>query len=290
MNALKTGVLLTGLTLIIVWLGQHFGGVSGMVMAFGFALVMNAVSYWFSDKIVLAAYGAKAVSEDDAPGLYSLMYNLTARAGLPMPKLYMIPTDMPNAFATGRDPEHAAVAVTTGLMNILNRDEIEGVISHELAHVKNRDILISTIAATLAGAIMILARIAQFAAIFGGGSRDDDRGGGIGLLAAAIVAPIAALLVQMAISRSREYQADETGANICGNPLGLASALSRLDAVSRRVPADISPATAHMFIVNPLNGGGLINLFSTHPPIEDRINRLNAMAHNTGTLYGAQAK
>lgn len=283
MNALKTGILLAALTALIVWLGGHFFGMHGMIIAFVFASMMNVVSYWFSDKIVLAMYGAKPIGEEESPGLYAVIRKLTTEAGLPMPKLYLIPNEMPNAFATGRNPSHAAVAVTQGLMRILDQDEVEGVLAHELAHVKNRDILISTVAATLAGAIMMLSNMARWGMILGGYGRSDDReGGGLGLLIAAFVAPLAALLIQMAISRSREYQADATGAKISGKPLGLADALLKLEDASQRIPSDVSPATAHMFIVNPLNGGGLINLFSTHPPIHERVNRLRAMAQQIG--------
>lgn len=285
MNALKTGFLLAVMTVLLVLVGGMIGKGGGMVIAFGFALVMNAVSYWFSDKIVLSMYRAKPVSEAEAPGLYSLVHKLTIQARLPMPKLYVVPGNMPNAFATGRNPSHAAVAVTEGLLGILNRDEVEGVIAHELSHVKNRDILIGTVAATLAGAIMMLSHFARFAAIFGGmgGSRDDRDGGGIlGLLAAIIVGPIAALMIQMWISRGREYQADATGAEISGKPLGLANALVKLEHASQYVPSTASPATAHMFIVNPLKGGGLMGIFSTHPPIPDRVNRLQAIAQKMG--------
>lgn len=284
MNALKTGILLVALTVLIIWIGRMVGGPIGMIWAFGFALVMNAVSYWYSDKIVLAMYHAKPVTEAEAPGLYSMISRLTTEGGLPMPKLYIVPEQMPNAFATGRNPQHAAVAVTEGLMRILDQSEVEGVIAHELAHVKNRDILIATIAATLAGAIMMIAHMARWAALFGGfGGRDDrDNGGGmIGLLAAIIVAPIAALMIQMAISRSREYQADATGARISGKPLGLANALLKLDGASRLVTAQVNPSTAHMFIVNPLHGG-IGSLFSTHPPIPERVKRLEAIAHGMG--------
>jgi heat shock protein HtpX len=273
------------MTVLLVLVGGWLGRGGGMVIAFAFALVMNAVSYWFSDKIVLAMYRAKPVTEAEAPGLYSIIHRLTTQAGLPMPKLYVVPGNMPNAFATGRNPSHAAVAVTEGLLGILDQDEVEGVLAHELAHVKNRDILIGTVAATLAGAIMMLSRMAQFAAIFGGygGSRDNRNGGGVfGLLIAMIVAPIAALMVQMAISRSREYQADATGSQFSGKPLGLAHALVKLEHASQYVPSTASPATAHMFIVNPLHGGLLGGLFSTHPPIPERVNRLEAIARTMG--------
>ena len=281
MNALKTGILLAALTMLIVWVGGHFGGTSGMIWAFGFALIMNTVSYWYSDKIVLAMYRAQPIGEADSPGLYSMVRGLTAEAGIPMPKLYIVPGQMPNAFATGRNPHNAAVAVTEGLMRILDRNEVEGVIAHELAHVKNRDILISTIAATLAGAIMMFSYIARWGMILGGygGSRSGRDGGGFGFLIAMIVAPIAALMIQMAISRSREYQADATGAGISGKPLGLANALVKLESASKQVPSQANPSTAHMFIVNPLHGGGLMSLFSTHPPIPERVKRLEAIAH-----------
>ena len=284
MNALKTGFLLTIMTVLLVLVGGWLGRGGGMVIAFAFALVMNAVSYWFSDKIVLGMYRARPVTEAEAPELYSIIHKLTTEAGLPMPKLYVVPGNMPNAFATGRNPSHAAVAVTEGLLGILDRDEVEGVIAHELAHVKNRDILIGTVAATLAGAIMMLAHMARFAAIFGGygGSRNDRQGGLLGLLAVMIVGPIAALMIQMAISRSREYQADATGAEISGKPMGLANALVKLEHASQYVPSTASPATAHMFIVNPLNGGGLMSIFSTHPPIPERVNRLEAIARKMG--------
>ncbi len=278
MNTLKTMVLMVGLTLILIWAGAAFGGRSGMTMALMFALVMNLFAYWFSDKIVLKMYGAKEVSENEAPDLYSSVRRLAQKAEIPMPKVYMINADQPNAFATGRNPEHAAVAVTSGIMRILSREELEGVIGHELAHVKHRDILISTIAATIAGAISYLAQMAQWAMIFGGGRRDDEGDGSpIAALVMMIVGPIAAMLIQMAISRSREYSADEGGARIAGNPRYLAGALKKLHMASQRIPLNAQPATAHMFIVNPLSGGGLLKLFSTHPPIEERIARLEAM-------------
>jgi heat shock protein HtpX len=265
-------------------MGRVIGGPTGMVWAFGIALAMNGAAYWFSDKMVLAMYHAKPISEAESPGLYSVVSRLTTKAGLPMPKLYVIPGEMPNAFATGRNPQHAAVAVTEGLLRILDRDEVEGVLAHELAHVRNRDILIGTIAATLAGAIMMLASMARWAAIFGGMGRSDDDeggGGGIALIAMAILAPFAALLIQMAISRSREYQADASGAQISGKPLGLANALMKLDGASKMIPAQVNPSTAHMFIVNPLRGG-FGGLFSTHPPIADRVSRLRRMAEESG--------
>ncbi len=282
MNTLKTGFLMILMTAIIVGVGMLFGRGYGAVYAFIIAMVMNLGSYWFSDKIVLTMYGAQPVTEAEAPGLYSLVGRLATQAGLPMPKLYVVPNEMPNAFATGRNPQHAAVAVTQGLMRILDQNEVEGVIAHELAHVKNRDILIGTIAATMAGAIMMLAQFARIAMIFGGyGGRDRERGG-LEMLVAIIVAPIAAMMVQLAISRSREYQADATGAQISGRPMGLANALLKLEHASQYVPSSASPATAHMFIVNPLNGRGMMSLFSTHPPIQDRVQRLEAIAHQMG--------
>ncbi len=276
-NMLKTGFLLVLLTGIFLLVGDAAGGRNGMVLAFGFAVLMNAGAYWFSDKIVLRMYGAQEVSEAEAPELHGIVRRLATAAKLPMPRVYLIPNDSPNAFATGRDPAHAAVAVTRGITRILSREELEGVLAHEMAHVRNRDILIGTVAATLAGAVMMLARFAQFAAIFGGGGDRDREGGGLGLLAMAILAPIGALLVQMAVSRSREYQADESGARFCGNPESLASALEKISYASKRVPLEASPATAHMFILSPLSGGGLRSLFSTHPPVEKRVERLRTM-------------
>ena len=278
-NTLKTGLLLAALTALFLLIGDIAGGQNGMVMAFGLAVLMNFGAYWFSDKIVLRMYKAREVSEAEAPQLHGTVRRLSLAAGLPMPKVYILPTDSPNAFATGRNPEHAAVAVTDGILRMLSPDELEGVLAHEMAHVRNRDILVGTVAATLAGAVMMLARFAQFAAIFGGGGRDrdDDRGGIFGLLFMAIVAPIGAMLVQMAVSRSREYLADETGAKVCGKPLSLARALEKISGISREVPMHATPATAHMFIVSPLTGGGLLSLFSTHPPVEKRVERLRAM-------------
>jgi len=277
-NTLKTGLLLVLLTGIFLLVGEAAGGRNGMVMAFGFAVLMNAGAYWFSDKIVLRMYGAQEVTEAEAPELHGIVRRLATAAKVPMPRVYRIPSDSPNAFATGRNPAHAAVAVTRGITRILSREELEGVLAHEMAHVRNRDILIGTVAATLAGAVMMLARFAQFAAIFGGGgNRDREGGGGLGLLAMAILAPIGALLVQMAVSRSREYLADENGARFCGNPESLASALEKISHASRRIPMEASPATAHMFILSPLSGGGLRSLFSTHPPVEKRIERLRSM-------------
>jgi heat shock protein HtpX len=248
-------------------------------MAFMLAAGMNFFSYWFSDKIVLSMYGARQIEETDDPRFYGIVSRLAQRANLPMPRVYLIDSETPNAFATGRNPEHAAVAATSGIMRILSDDELAGVMAHELTHVKNRDILISTIAATFAGAITYLAHMAQWAAIFGGGRRDDDEGGGVfGMLFMAILAPIAAMLVQMAISRSREFGADAGGASISGNPLSLASALQKLEMANQRIPMETNTATAHMFIVNPLTGGGLMTLFSTHPPITERVARLQDMS------------
>ncbi len=272
-SMLKTGILMAGLTFLFMLAGQALGGQSGMMIAGIMALGMNFFSYWFSDKIALRMSGAQEVSAAEAPDLHAMVASLSARADLPTPKTYVIHQDTPNAFATGRNPRHAAVAVTTGLMSILNKNELEGVIAHELGHIKNRDILISSIAATMAGAISYLATMAQFAMIFG--NRDDEDGGSfIGSLAMMIVAPLAASLIQMAISRSREYQADATGASICGNPQSLASALEKLEQYNRQRPMDVNPATAQMYIVNPLSGKQLAKLFSTHPPIQERIAKL----------------
>jgi heat shock protein HtpX len=278
MNRFKTAVLLTALTLLLVAMGGAIGGRGGMMFAFFIACAMNFFSYWFSDKIVLRMYGAQEITEVQNPMFYGIVRNLSARAGLPMPKVYMIPSDSPNAFATGRNPEHAAVAATEGIMRILTPEELEGVMAHEMSHVANRDILISTIAATIAGAISMLGNMLQWAAIFGSRS-DDDEGGGWGGLAMAIIAPIAAMLIQLAVSRSREYLADESGARMCGHPLALANALRKLESGSRMLPMqDARPATAHLFIVNPLTASGLMQLFSTHPPMEERIARLERMA------------
>jgi heat shock protein HtpX len=278
MNGLKTMVLMVTLTLMLVLVGGAIGGKTGMTFALIMAFGMNFVSYWFSDKIVLKMYGAKEVTEAESPELYGMVRRLSHRAELPMPRVYIMDEAQPNAFATGRNPQHGAVAVTTGIMRILSREELEGVIAHELAHIKHRDILVSTVAATIAGAISYLAQIAQWGMIFGG-RRDDDEGGSpIAAIVMMIVGPIAAMLVQMAISRSREYGADQGGAAIAGNPLYLANALKKLHMASQRIPMeDATPATSHMFIVNPLTGGGLLKLFSTHPPIEERIARLESM-------------
>ena len=277
MNMMKTVLLMTGLTLLLVFAGSAFGGKSGMMTAFMFAGIINIGTYWFSDKIVLAMYGAKQVSYAEAPEIHSIIRELSMRAGLPMPKVYIIDNATPNAFATGRNPEHAAVAVTRGIVNLLTREELSGVLGHELAHIKHRDILIGTIAATVAGAISMLANMAQWSMYFGG--RRDDREGGHPVVAIImmILAPIAAMLIQMAISRSREYLADEGGAKIAGNPISLAKALGKLHKGVQMMPMDANPATAHMFIVSPLSGGGFLTLFSTHPPIEERIKRLESM-------------
>ena len=275
-NTVRTALLLGALTGLILLIGRYFGGRNGMVIAFFFAVAMNFGSYWFSDKIVLRLYRARAVSEEEAPRLYAMVRELVRQAGLPMPKVCIIPSESPNAFATGRNPEHAVVAVTQGILNLLNEQELKGVLAHELAHVKHRDILVGSIAATLAGAIMMIASFARWAALFGGiGGRDDERGGGmIGLIAMSILAPLAAMLIQMAISRSREYAADAAGAGYAGSPQGLASALNKIASASRRVPMQAEPATAHMFIMNPLSGKNLMSLFSTHPPVEKRIEKL----------------
>lgn len=283
-NTLKTFILLAGLTALLMGIGSAVGGRNGLMIALIFAGLMNFVGYWFSDKIALSMSGAKAVSESEAPDLYRMVRELCRRAELPLPRLYVIPSATPNAFATGRNPQHSAVAVTSGIMNILNRDELEGVVAHELAHIKNRDILISSVAAMIAGAISQLAHMAQWAMMFGGMSRDrdEDSGGGsfLGGLAMMIVGPIAAMLIQMAISRSREYQADAVGAQICGRPLSLANALHKLENGNHRFPMEVNPAQAQMYIVNPLRAGGLANLFSTHPPMAERVKRLQDLAYH----------
>jgi len=279
MNILKTTFLLTGLTLLLLFVGKAIGGNGGMMMALIMAGVMNLVSYWFSDKIVLKMYGAREVTEAEAPRLYRITNQLAMKAMLPMPKVYIIPGMSPNAFATGRNPQHAAVAATEGILQMLNDEELEGVMAHELAHVGNRDILISSIVATIAGAISYLAHMAQWAAIFGGGrDRDEEGGSPFVMIAMAIVAPIAAMLIQMAISRSREYSADAYGARICRKPLALASALKKLHMGVAAIPMNANSATAHMFIVSPLTGGGLMSLFSTHPPMEERVKRLEELS------------
>jgi heat shock protein HtpX len=281
MNTMKTFLLMGLLTVLLVVIGRVIGGQGGMMIAFLFAVVMNFGSYWFSDKVVLGMYHAQEITQADNPALFQMIQDLAGRAGLPMPRVYLIPQDQPNAFATGRDPQHAAVAVTQGILRTLSMDELRGVLSHELAHVKHRDILVGTVAATIAGAISMLASMAQWAMIFGGGRVSSDREGGnpIAGLAMMIVAPIAALMIQMAISRSREFAADEGGAQISGHPLSLANALRKLELKSEQIPMNANPATAHMFIVSPLHGGGLSSLFSTHPPLEERIARLEAMVY-----------
>jgi heat shock protein HtpX len=277
-NTFKTAFLLTAMTLLLMVAGRALGGQRGMLMALIFAAVMNFVSYFFSDKIALAMYRAQPVSRDDLPRVYNIVERLSQKVGLPMPKVYLIPNDSPNAFATGRNPNHASVAVTQGILGLLNDEELEGVLAHELGHVRNRDILISSVAATIAGAITYLAHIAQFGMIFGGygGDRDGRRGGGglAGLLMI-FLAPLAASLIQLAVSRSREYSADDTGAHWTGNPYALASALAKIDAYSRRMPLVASPSTAHLFIIAPFLGAGSFgSLFSTHPPTAKRIERL----------------
>lgn len=280
---MKTALMLATLTALFVWLGNLFGGATGMVIALAFALVMNFGAYWFSDKIVLAMYRAQPLEEHQAPELYRMTRHLCNRAGMPMPKLYLLPEMQPNAFATGRNPQHSAVAVTQGLVNLMNRDEVEGVIAHELAHIKNRDTLTMTIVATIAGAISSLAQMFYFVSMFGGHSSDDDGPGSsplglVGSLLMVVLAPIAAMIIQMAISRTREYEADRVGAEIAGNPNGLANALLKLEQASRQIPnPHAQPATAHLFIVNPLSGGALMNLFATHPPIQERVRRLGQL-------------
>ncbi len=271
-NAFKTTFLLTALTLLLMFIGRYFGGQNGMLLALAFAAVMNFASYFYSDKIALAMYHAQPVTREQLPRAYAAVERLTQKIGIPMPKIYVIPTESPNAFATGRNPSHASVAVTHGILGLLTDEELEGVLAHELGHVSNRDILISSVAATIAGAITMVSRFGIF--FGGGGSRDRRGGGGIGALFMLILAPIAAMLIQLAVSRSREYQADATGAHFTGNPYALASALQKLDAYSRRVPMQASPSTAHLFIIQPLLGMNFGNLFSTHPPIAKRIERL----------------
>lgn len=276
MNAMKTAFLLGLLSALIVGIGSLVAGPRGMIVALVIAAAMNFFSYWFSDRMVLAWHRAQPVSREQAPQLYEILERLTARAGIPMPRVYVLPEDAPNAFATGRDPQHAAVAVTHGIVRLLNAEELEGVLAHELSHVKNRDILIGSVAATLAATVMVIAHIARFAAIFGGGQRD-DRGGSnpIALLATIILAPIAATLVQLAVSRSREFQADASGAEMTHNPYGLANALQKLEDASRRIPMQTAgPASSHLFIVKPFTGEAFTRLFSTHPPIRERIRRL----------------
>ena len=275
-NTFKTAFLLTALTLLLMFIGRIFGGQNGMLIALIFAAVMNFVSYFFSDKIALAMYRAQPVTREQLPRAYQIVERLTQKIGIPMPKMYVIPTDSPNAFATGRNPEHASVAMTQGILNLLNDEEMEGVLAHELGHVRNRDILISSIAATIAGAITWIANVAKWGMIFGGyqSDREERGGGGFAALAMLILAPFAAMLIQLAVSRSREYQADASGAHYTGNPYALASALAKLDAYSKRLPMQATPSTAHLFIIQPFLGQSLMSLFSTHPPIAKRIERL----------------
>src|SRR5205814_2812163 len=280
-NAIKTTALLGLLTGLLLWIGQWLGGPQGLVIALVFAAAMNFGSYWFADRFVLAMYGARELSEQDAPDLFRIVRELATGIAMPMPRIYLVPSDSPNAFATGRSPEHAAVAVTEGILRLLTPDELRGVLAHELSHVHNRDTLISAIAATLAGVVLMVARMAQWAALFGGLRRDEreEGGGALEFLALVIVAPLAATLIQLAISRAREYQADASGAQLSHAPGSLASALEKIGAASSRIPLSAGPATAHLWIVNPLRGNWLASLFSTHPPIEERIRRLRAMAY-----------
>lgn len=279
-NILKTTFLLTALTFLFIWIGGLLGGREGMRLAFFMACAMNFFSYWFSDKIVLAVYRAQPLPEDQAPEVHQIVRELAAQANIPMPRIYRMPSPTPNAFATGRNPKNAAVVITDGIFQLLNHEELKGVLAHELSHVLNRDILISSIAATLAGAISMITSWARWGMMFGGGRREGERDSNpIVLLAAIILMPIAAMLIQLAVSRSREYGADETGSELCGNPLYLASALRKLDAAAKRTPMfQADPASAHLFIVNPLKGANLAALFSTHPPMEERIARLERMA------------
>ncbi len=287
-NHFKTGVLLVVMTGLFLVLGYALGGQSGMFIALIFAGALNFFSYWYSHKIVLKMYRAQPLNRTQAPGIYDTVGRLAHKAGLPMPEVYLIPEDAPNAFATGRNPEHAVVAVTRGLVNLMSQEELEGVIAHELGHIKNRDILISTIAATLAGAIMWIASMARFSAFFGGRDNEEGGPGVFGVILISMIAPIAAMIVQMAVSRSREYLADATSARITGNPRGLAGALSKLGSYSRGAIPDANPSTAHMFIVNPLSGKQMMSLFSTHPPIEDRIARL--MSQKQGPSFSGAPK
>jgi heat shock protein HtpX len=281
MNQFKTYILMALLTALLGWIGYVVGGTNWAIIALVFAALMNFGVYWFSDRIVLKMYRAQEVTEAEEPGLHRIVRELAMRGGLPMPKVYIIPKDAPNAFATGRNPQHAAVAVTTGIKKLLTEEELKGVLAHELSHIRHRDILIGTVAATIAGAISMIASMARFGAMFGGLGGDNREGGGIAQLVAILVlttlATIAAVLIQMAISRSREYHADEGGARLAGNPHYLANALAKLDAGAKRIPMQVNPSTAHMLIVNPLRGKGIQSLFSTHPPIEERIRRLEAM-------------
>lgn len=283
-NLMKTGVLLAALTVLLVLIGGALGGQNGMIMAFFLSMVMNLGSYWFSDRIVLAMYRAQPADEATTPALYRIVRTLATRAGMPMPRVYIIPGETPNAFATGRNPQHAAIAVTEGIMRVMSEEELEGVLAHELSHVQNRDTLIMAIAATLAGAITYMAHMAHWAMIFGGGRRDSDEdsggGGVVGGLLMIVLAPLAATLIQLAVSRSREFQADASGAQMAGQPWGLAKALEKLEMASKVAPMHATPATAHLFIVNPLTGGGWTTLFSTHPPVAERVARLRAMSRS----------
>jgi heat shock protein HtpX len=282
MNQTKTFLLMVVLTVILVGLGSLIGGTSGGMIAFCIAFIMNFVSYWFSDKIVLKMSGAKPVSESEAPELYAIVASLAQKASIPMPRIFIMDNESPNAFATGRNPEHGVVAVTTGIMRLLSREELEGVLAHELSHIKHRDILIQSVAATLAGAITMIANMARFTAFFGGGSSDDDNGGGniFSIIIFSVIAALAALLIQLAISRSREYLADDGGAQLSGNPLSLAGALKKLHTgVARNPMNNANPSTAPLFIVNPFSAKGVMSLFSTHPPMEERIKRLEDMAY-----------
>ncbi len=286
MNALKTTFLLTVLTLLLVFAGEYLGGTNGALLAFAIAAATNFFSYFYSDKLALAVYHAQPVTREELPRAYDVVERLTRKAGIPMPKIYVIPTDSPNAFATGRNPQHASVAVTHGILGLLNDDELEGVLAHELGHVRNRDILTSSIAATLAGAITLLARIAYFGALFGGGGdRRDREGGGLGAIVMLFLAPFAAMLIQLWVSRTREYEADHTGAELTGNPYALASALEKISSYSQRVPLVASPSSAHLFIIQPLlSGDTFASLFSTHPPIKKRIERLIGRPSVNGSI------
>lgn len=277
-NVWKTGILMAVLTALLVLIGWAIGRTQGAIFAFVFALILNFVTYWFSDKIVLAMYGGREVNLSQAPQLYNIVQGLANQMTLPMPRVYIIPSPSPNAFATGRSPKHSAVAVTEGNLQILNRDELEAVMAHELTHIKNRDTLIATVVAALAGAITLLARLAGFSAFYGGGDSDENRGGGGLLLLVYLLAPLAALLIQLAISRSREYMADEGSGRITSKPMNLARALRKLVESTKQVPMPAEPSTAHLFIVNPLRGEGIAEMFSTHPPIEKRIEKLQNLA------------
>lgn len=286
MNTAKTALLLTLLTLLLLWVGRMLGGPNGMTVAFIFALVMNFGAYWFSDRIVLMMYRAEEVNPQQSPRLHAILSHLTQEAHMPMPKVYSVPSATPNAFATGRNPHHAVVAITQGILEVLNDDELEGVLAHELAHIRNRDILISSIVATIAGAIFMVANMTRWAALFGGiERRNRQRGDGVvSLVIMSIIAPLLALLIQLAVSRSNEYRADQSGSIISKKPRSLANALRKLQLASRRIPMNANPTTTHMFIVNPLSGGGVIKLFSTHPPVEERVRKLEELAVRIGNV------